>query len=115
MKKIYFQWNQGDLQSFLVEITSQIFGKSDEFTAGDLIAQILDEAKQKGTGKWTSQNAMDLGAAIPTIDAAVSMRQISGMKATRLKASEKYLFDAQEPIFEVSVEEIKMRYILLLL
>ena len=59
LKKIYFQWNQGDLQSFLVEITSQIFGKSDEFTAGDLIDQILDEAKQKGTGKWTSQNAMD--------------------------------------------------------
>ena len=52
-----------------------------------------------------------LGAATPTIDAAVSMRQISGMKTTRLKASEKYLFDAQEPIFEVSVEEIKMRYI----
>ena len=50
---------------------------------------------------------MDLGAAIPTIDAAGSMRQISGMKATRLKASEKYLFDSQEPIFEVSVEEIK--------
>ena len=47
LKKIYFQWNQGDLQSFLVEITSQIFGKSDELTSGDLIDQILDKAKQK--------------------------------------------------------------------
>ena len=107
LKKIYRLWNQGDLQSFLIEITSQIFGKSDEFTAGDLIDQILDKAKQKGTGKWTSQNGMNLGVAIPTIDAAVSMRQISGMKSTRMKVSEKYLFEAQESIFEISVEEIK--------
>ena len=107
LKKIYRLWNQGDLQSFLIEITSQIFGKSDELTAGDLIDQILDKAKQKGTGKWTSQNGMNLGVAIPTIDAAVSMRQISGMKSTRMKLSEKYLFEAQESIFEISVEEIK--------
>ena len=107
LKKIYRLWNQGDLQSFLIEITSQIFGKSDELTAGDLIDQILDKAKQKGTGKWTSQNGMNLGVAIPTIDAAVSMRQISGMKSTRMKLSEKYLFEAQESISEISVEEIK--------
>ena len=107
LKQIYLHWNQGDLQSFLVEITSQIFNKSDELTSGDLIDQILDKAKQKGTGKWTSQNAMDLGVAIPTIDAAVSMRQISGMQATRLRAFDKYSHEAQEPIFEVSVDEIK--------
>ena len=57
---------------------------------GQLVDKILDKAKQKGTGKWTSQNAMDIGIPIPTIDIAVSMREISALKQERVLASKKY-------------------------
>ncbi|MEM1257197.1 MAG: NADP-dependent phosphogluconate dehydrogenase [Bacteroidota bacterium] len=82
----YAEWNQGRLQSFLVEITSEIFAQKDDLTHGDLVDMILDKAKQKGTGKWTSQNAMDLGIPVPTIDIAVSMREISALKSERIQA-----------------------------
>ncbi len=91
----YSQWNQGRLQSFLVEITSEIFAQKDDLTDGDLVDMILDKAKQKGTGKWTSQNAMDLGIPVPTIDIAVSMREISALKDERTKADE--LYDRPSP------------------
>ena len=107
LKQTYYDWNQGDLQSFLVEITSQIFDKKDDVVPGDLVDQILDKAKQKGTGKWTSQNAMDLGIAIPTIDAAVSMRQISGMKDIRMTASEKYTEASHLPTSDHSIDEVR--------
>ncbi|MEQ8714785.1 MAG: NADP-dependent phosphogluconate dehydrogenase [Cyclobacteriaceae bacterium] len=84
------QWNQGRLQSFLIEITADIFSKKDDLTDEHLVDMILDKAKQKGTGKWTSQNAMDLGMPIPTIDAAVSMRELSAMKSMREEADKKY-------------------------
>lgn len=83
-------WNKGRLQSFLVEITSEILTKDDDQGSGQLIDKILDKAKQKGTGKWTSQNAMDLGIPIPSIDIAVSMRELSALKADRLKAEKLY-------------------------
>lgn len=83
-------WNSGRLQSFLVEITSEIFEQDDELTDGRLIDQILDKAKQKGTGKWTSQNAMDLGVPVPSIDIAVSMREISALKSERMEADSLY-------------------------
>lgn len=90
LQTIYTQWNQARLKSFLVEITSEIFAKKDEETSGDLVDMILDKAKQKGTGKWTSQNAMDLGIPVPTIDVAVSMREISALKSERVAASKLY-------------------------
>ncbi|AWX43085.1 Phosphogluconate dehydrogenase (NADP(+)-dependent, decarboxylating) [Flagellimonas maritima] len=90
LHKTYALWNEGRLQSFLVEITSKIFEQKDEFGNGNLVDQILDKAKQKGTGKWTSQNAMDLGIPVPTIDIAVSMREISALKSERIKADELY-------------------------
>ncbi len=62
---IYLDWNRGELQSFLVEITSEIFRKTDEKTGRALIDEILDKAAQKGTGKWTSQDAMDLHVPSP--------------------------------------------------
>lgn len=86
----YDKWNKGRLQSFLVKISSEIFNREDEFTDGRLIDQILDKAKQKGTGKWTSQNAMDLGIPIPSIDIAVSMREISALKEERIQADALY-------------------------
>ena len=95
LHQTYDKWNKGRLQSFLVEITSEIFAQKDDLTDGDLVDLILDKAKQKGTGKWTSQNAMDLGIPVPTIDIAVSMREISALKAERTKADA--LYDRPEP------------------
>ena len=80
---VYHEWNEGELQSFLVEITAEIFRHTDEKTGRPLIDVILDSAKQKGTGKWTSQDAMDLQSPMPTIDMAVAMRNMSMRKDQR--------------------------------
>jgi len=90
LHRTFKEWNEDKLRSFLVEITADIFAQKDDLTEGDLVDNILDKAKQKGTGKWTSQNGMDLGIPVPTIDAAVSMRGISSFKEDRL-ATEKHL------------------------
>ncbi len=87
---LFDSWNKGRLQSFLIEISAEIFEKDDDKGNGKLVEKILDKAKQKGTGKWTSQNAMDLGIPIPSIDISVSMRQISALKDERVKADELY-------------------------
>jgi 6-phosphogluconate dehydrogenase len=86
----YAKWNAGRLQSFLVEITSEIFEQEDDLASGRLVDKILEKAKQKGTGKWTSQNAMDLGIPVPSIDIAVSMREISALKEERVAADKLY-------------------------
>ncbi len=90
MHRLFDQWNRGRLQSFLVEITADILTRDDEHGPGQLVDKILDKAKQKGTGKWTSQNAMDLGIPVPSIDIAVSMREISALKAERIQAEKLY-------------------------
>ena len=84
---IFARWNEGVLNSFLIEITAKIFTKIDEETGKPLVDMILDKAGQKGTGKWTSQTAFDLGVAIPTINAAVEARILSAYKAERQAAS----------------------------
>ncbi len=84
---IFAEWNKGELQSYLIEITADIFTKMDAETGKPLVDLILDEAQQKGTGKWTSQNAFDLGVPIPTINAAVESRIISSYKEERVAAS----------------------------
>ena len=83
MREVYALWNKGELNSYLVEITSHIFSKQDEKTGKRLIDEILDVAKQKGTGMWTSQSAMELQVPIPTIDLAVAMRDLSVFGGTR--------------------------------
>jgi 6-phosphogluconate dehydrogenase len=90
LHRIFNDWNKGRLRSFLIEITADIFTKEDDQSSYDVVDIILDKAKQKGTGKWTSQNAMDLGVPIPTIDVAVSMRQLSSIKETRVEAEKIY-------------------------
>ncbi len=85
----FAEWNSKELNSFLIEITSTVLKKKDPDTDDPLVEMILDTAGQKGTGKWTSQAAMDLGIPIPTIDSAVSMRQISAQKANRSLISAK--------------------------
>lgn len=103
LHEVYSRWNNGRLQSFLVEITAEIFTQKDDLTDEDLVDMILDKAKQKGTGKWTSQNAMDLGIPVPTIDMAVSMREISALKEERILADN--LYNRPETI-SISKEEI---------
>ena len=83
---IFAEWNDGELRSYLVEITARIFERTDE-GGKPLVDTILDEAQQKGTGKWMSQNAFDIGAPIPTINAAVEARILSSLKSERVAAS----------------------------
>ncbi|MFN2273738.1 MAG: NADP-dependent phosphogluconate dehydrogenase, partial [Anaerolineales bacterium] len=87
LHRIFSEWNQGELQSYLIEITADIFARMDPETGRPMVEVILDEAKQKGTGKWTSQNALDVGAPIPTINAAVESRIVSSLKDQRVEAS----------------------------
>ena len=84
---LFAEWNAGDLKSYLIEITADILKHSDPETGLPLVEVILDEAAQKGTGKWTSQNALDVGAPIPTINAAVESRILSSLKSQRVAAS----------------------------
>lgn len=84
---VFAEWNAGELKSYLIEITADIFSKMDGETGRPLVDFILDEAQQKGTGKWASQNALDVGAPIPTINAAVESRILSSLKSQRVVAS----------------------------
>ena len=88
LRDVYDAWNQGELNGYLVEITSRIFSRVDETTGKRLIDEILDVAKQKGTGMWTSQSAMELQVPIPTIDLAVAMRDLSVFEKQRETAGE---------------------------
>ncbi|MDT0607193.1 NADP-dependent phosphogluconate dehydrogenase [Croceitalea rosinachiae] len=103
LHQTFAAWNESRLQSFLVEITSEILAQKDDLTDGDLVDMILDKAKQKGTGKWTSQNAMDLGIPVPTIDIAVSMREISALKEERVEADELYDRPTPENVVKASL------------
>jgi len=87
LHEIFAEWNQGELESYLIEITADIFTKTDPETGKEIVDLILDEAAQKGTGKWTSQNALDLGAPTPTINAAVESRIVSAYKDERVAAA----------------------------
>ena len=85
--EVFDDWNRGELESYLIDITKDIFKKIDLETNKHLLDLILDEAQQKGTGKWTSQNSLDIGASTPTINAAVESRIISAFKEERIVAS----------------------------
>ncbi len=100
-------WNKGKLQSFLIEITAEIFKVKDGESNAELVDMILDRAKQKGTGKWTSQNAMDLGIPIPSIDTAVSMREISAMKSQRIEAEKIYPKTESNGASELSISDLE--------
>ena len=99
---IFKKWNAGSLQSFLIEITTEVFRTLDTETndaADYLVDHILDKAGSKGTGKWTSQDAMDIGVPIPTIDAAVTARELSAYKEERVASSK---------IYDLQIEKISL-------
>jgi len=87
LHEVFSEWNKGELDSYLIEITADIFTKKDDETGKPLVDMILDTAGQKGTGKWTSQNALDLGIPLPIITESVFARFISAMKEERVAAS----------------------------
>ncbi|HVQ37660.1 MAG TPA: NADP-dependent phosphogluconate dehydrogenase [Pyrinomonadaceae bacterium] len=91
MADIFDEWNQGDLESYLIEITAKILRVKDPETGKPLVDLVLDKAGQKGTGKWTSQLALDLGVPIPTIDAAIVARVLSSQKDARVGASKEII------------------------
>ncbi|BBW95697.1 NADP-dependent phosphogluconate dehydrogenase [Geobacillus icigianus] len=97
LHEVFADWNKGELNSYLIEITADIFTKIDEETGKPLVDVILDKAGQKGTGKWTSQNALDLGVPLPIITESVFARFISAMKDERVKASKVLAGPAVKP------------------
>ncbi len=101
MSPVFDTWNKGRLNSYLIEITADILKQRDDKMDGHLLDVILDKAKQKGTGKWTSQTAMDLGVPVPTIDSAVTMRAISAFKEFRQDVSKMHA--------HVHPEEVKLK------
>jgi 6-phosphogluconate dehydrogenase len=84
---VFREWNQGELQSYLIEITANVLAKRDEGSESALVDAIEDEAEQKGTGRWTSESALQLGVPLTGITEAVFARMVSSQKADRVQAS----------------------------
>jgi 6-phosphogluconate dehydrogenase len=95
--EVFARWNEGPLQSYLIEISAEVAKATDAATGGPVLDVILDAAGQKGTGRWTAIEAQHLGAAIPVIEAAVTARNLSALKETR---------EAMEGIFGAAPERI---------
>jgi len=87
LHEVFSEWNKGELDSYLIDITAEIFTMMDKETGQPLVDVILDKAGQKGTGMWTSKNALDLGVPLPLITESVFARCISSMKEERVRAS----------------------------
>ena len=87
LAEVFSKWNRGELRSYLIDITARVLDRIDPDTGRPLVDMILDEAQQKGTGKWMIQDAVDVGAPIPTVNAAVEARLLSGLKEERVVAS----------------------------
>lgn len=97
LHEIFSEWNKGELDSYLIEITADIFTKNDPETGKPMVDVILDSAGQKGTGKWTSQSALDLGVPLSIITESVFSRFISAMKQERVAASKVLSGPQQKP------------------
>src|SRR6185369_14194031 len=87
MSRVFAEWNRGELGSYLIGITAEILARTDAETGQPLVDLILDTAEQKGTGKWASQAALDLGVNAPTIADAVFARTLSAAKTERVAAA----------------------------
>jgi 6-phosphogluconate dehydrogenase len=87
LASVFRDWNQGELQSYLIEITSNVLAQHDGGTRSALVDSIEDEAEQKGTGRWTSESALELGVPLTGITEAVFARMLSSQKAERVKAA----------------------------
>jgi len=109
LHEVFSEWNNGAMKSFLLEITADVFLQKDDKSEARLIDIILDKAGAKGTGKWTSQEGLDLSMPIPSIDMAVMMRNLSSLKAERERANALYNTSLQR--LDISRDEfIKQLY-----
>src|SRR5205823_13342155 len=110
LQKVFAKWNKGVLDSYLIEITADIFGYTDPETGKPMIDLILDTAGQKGTGKWTVTSALDLGVALTLIAEAVFARCLSAQKEERVAASK--VLSGPRPSFsgnpQTFVDDIEM-------
>lgn len=104
ISEIFSAWNKGELSSYLIEITAEILKKQDELTGEPLVDLIMDVARQKGTGKWTSMSALELGVPTPTITEAVFARHLSCCKEERQRL-EKVFSDVEYAAKEFTEEE----------
>ncbi len=109
MHLVFKEWNEGELNSYLIEITRDIMAHVDEETGKPMVEIILDTAGQKGTGKWTSQSALDMGTPAPTVAEAVFARFMSALKEERVAANK--ILEGPTPEFEgdrqAFIEEIR--------
>lgn len=103
--KVFKTWNEGKLQSFLLEITADIFPVKDTETSNDLLDMIKDEARSKGTGKWTSEVSMELQLPVPTINEAVTNRDLSKYKALRVSLEE--AFGKKDTKIDISIDDLE--------
>ena len=101
------QWNQGALDSFLLELSAKVLRVRDDKTGKPLVDEVLDVAGQKGTGKWSAQIALDLGVPIPTINAAIDARLLSTLKTERVAAAQ--IFRGPQPKADASLYELMPR------
>lgn len=107
IQQVFETWNKGRLRSYLIEITAEILKRKDEETGNDLIDMILDRAGQKGTGKWTSMEGLDIGCVIPTVAESVFARNMSAIKDERVRVSK--LFDSRPfyPLADTFLEDLE--------
>ncbi|BAL61886.1 NADP-dependent phosphogluconate dehydrogenase [Melissococcus plutonius] len=106
MAEIFSKWNEGELNSYLIEITADILTRKDDLGSGaPIVDEILDAAGNKGTGKWTSQSALDLGVPLSLITESVFARFISAYKEERVKAS-KLLLNTSQFTYQGNKEEL---------
>ncbi|MBB5173834.1 NADP-dependent phosphogluconate dehydrogenase [Texcoconibacillus texcoconensis] len=108
LHEVFAEWNKGDLESYLIEITADILTRVDEETASPLIDMILDTAAQKGTGKWASQNALDLGVPLSIGAESVFARIMSSLKDEREIASQNLLGPEQPPLVDQRTSFIEL-------
>ena len=110
IQETFERWNHSELRSYLIEVTAKVLGKQDEETGQGLVALISDRARSKGTGKWTSQNAMELQVPVPVIDAAVMMRDLSAYKSGRVAAAMHFpplVYDTEIKDIERIIDRLK--------
>lgn len=104
LAQVFTDWNKGELDSYLIEITADIFTKKDQETGEYLVDLVLDSAGNKGTGKWTSQNALDLNEPLSLITESVFIRYISALKSQRVAAAKR--LSGPTPIYHGSKSEL---------
>ncbi len=105
--EVFSAWNRTELQSFLIELTAQVTAKRDPQGRGALIEAIVDVAGQKGTGRWTSTEAIDLGVPLPTVTAAVDARAVSAAATARKQTQYAYPDRATAPLHGITVDDLR--------